>query len=107
MARLPGLFQRGSVWWLRVMIPLDLRPSFGGCTKVVRSLGTSERRRAALLATVARSDLLRDFERRRTGTPLLASGAASTNPAELPGWTTGALNLSEPAVHSLKPGSGR
>lgn len=63
MARLPGLFQRGSVWWLRVMVPVDLRPAFGGRSKVVRSLNTPDRRQASRLALGRRAELLSGFER--------------------------------------------
>lgn len=63
MAKLPGLFQRGDVWWLRVMVPLDLRPAVGGRTKVVRSLDTLDRRHAIRLSLARRADLLLAFER--------------------------------------------
>lgn len=62
MATLPGLFQRGGVWWLRVMVPIDLRPAVGGRDKVVRSLNTPDRRQASRLALTRRAALLSAFE---------------------------------------------
>lgn len=62
MQRLPGLFQRGGVWWLRVMVPMDLRLSLDGRTKVVRSLNTRDRRQASRLALLQRAALLSAFE---------------------------------------------
>lgn len=67
MARLPGLFQRGSVWWLRVMIPLDIRGAFDGRSKVVRSLQTEDRREAARLGAQHRAHQLHGFALRRGG----------------------------------------
>ncbi len=62
MAKLPGLFQRGDIWWLRVMVPLDLRATFGACSKIVRSLDTRDRRQAIRLSLVRRAELLSAFE---------------------------------------------
>lgn len=86
MAKLPGPFQRGSVWWLRVVVPMDLRLGLEGRTKVVRSLNTSDRRQAKRLALHGRADLLLAFERGQVGVPqgvrsspaVLSSAAAST-----------------------------
>ena len=65
MAKLPGLHERGGVYQLRVVIPLDLRPAFGGRTKVTCSLKTSDRREAALAGSKRRADLLQEFQERR------------------------------------------
>ncbi len=66
MAKLPGLFQRGGVFQLRVVVPLDLRPSYNGKTKLVQSLLTANHREASLRATQERAKLLEEFGRRRT-----------------------------------------
>ena len=42
MAKLPGLFPRNGVWTLRVMIPLDLQPSYGARSKIIESLQTGD-----------------------------------------------------------------
>lgn len=65
MAKLPGLHERGGVYQLRVVIPLDLRPAFGGRTKVTHSLKTSDRREAALAGSKRRAELLQEFQERR------------------------------------------
>lgn len=65
MARLPGLFQRGVVYQLRVMVPLDLRPLYAGRSKLVRSLGTADWREAERLGAQVRAELLEDFAERR------------------------------------------
>lgn len=65
MARLPGLFQRGVVYQLRVMVPLDLRPLYAGRSKLVRSLGTADWREAERLGVQARAELLEEFAERR------------------------------------------
>lgn len=61
VAKTPGLFRRGAVWWLGVMIPLELQPAHEGRTKIVRSLGTSDRREAGLLADTARAESQQGF----------------------------------------------
>lgn len=65
VAKLTGLFQRGTVWWLRVMIPLDLRPAYGGRTKIVQSLDTTDRRDADRKGSARRAALLQEFEDKR------------------------------------------
>jgi integrase len=65
VARLPGLFQRGSTYQLRVMIPLDLQQAYEGRTKVIRSLDTSEWREASYKGAKVRAELLQEFEERR------------------------------------------
>jgi integrase len=65
MAKLPGLHTRGGVYQLRVVIPLDLRPSFGGQTKITHSLKTTDRREASLVGSKRRAELLQEFQDRR------------------------------------------
>jgi len=65
MAKLPGLFQRGSVYQLRVVVPLDLRAAYGGKSKLVQSLDTLKRPEAVLRATHERARLLEEFEHQR------------------------------------------
>lgn len=70
MAKVVGLHVRGGVFHLRVMIPEDLRGSYQGRTKIIRSLGTAERAVAKILAHKLRADLLLGFEEmRRTLSP--------------------------------------
>ncbi len=65
VAKLPGMYQRGTVWQLRVMIPLDLQPAYGGSTKLIRSLETSDYGEAKLRGTKARAELLQEFAEKR------------------------------------------
>ena len=65
MAKLPGLFQREAVYQLRVVIPLDLRTTYSGKTKLVQSLNTKSPREAALAATQERAKRLEEFQDRR------------------------------------------
>jgi integrase len=66
MAKLPGLFQRGSVYQLRVVVPLDLKEAYGNKSKLVQSLETSDYRQAVLLATQERAKLLEEFQHKRS-----------------------------------------
>lgn len=54
--RAPNLQLRGSIYWLRVRVPDDLRSSIGK-TEVTKSLGTRDYREATLLARVERVKL--------------------------------------------------
>ncbi len=65
MAKLPGLHERGGVYQLRVVIPLDLRMAFGGRTKVVQSLKTADHREASIEGARRRAELLQDFKDHR------------------------------------------
>lgn len=65
VAKLPGMYQRGTVWQLRVMVPLDLQPAYEGRTKVIRSLDTSDWREASRKGAKVRAELLEEFEERR------------------------------------------
>lgn len=68
MAKLTGIFLRGSVYQLRVVIPLDIRAAYAGKTKIVQSLNTENLREANLLATQERSKLLEALGQRFTHT---------------------------------------
>lgn len=62
VAKLPGLYLRGTVWQLRVMIPLELQPAYKGRTKLIRSLDTSDWREASRKGAAVRAQLLQEFE---------------------------------------------
>lgn len=64
MAQVEGLNLRGSRWYVRIVIPDDLRAAFGK-DRVNIALGTSDRREATLLATMKRAEWLADFEAKR------------------------------------------
>lgn len=57
-----GLFLRAGVYQVRMMIPQAVRPAYDGRTKVVRSLGTTNRKEADRLAAKVRLQLLAEFE---------------------------------------------
>lgn len=65
MAKLPGLFPRGSVYQLRVVVPLDVRAAYHGKKKLVQSLDTSNYREAVLRGTQERARLLEEFGHKR------------------------------------------
>ena len=65
VAKLPGMYQRGAVWQLRVMIPSDLQAAYEGRTKVIRSLDTTDWREASRKGAKVRAELLQEFEERR------------------------------------------
>lgn len=70
MAKLPGLYERGGVFQLRVVVPLDLRAYFGGRSKLVETLGTSDRVEANRVGTARRALRLAEFdEKRRQASP--------------------------------------
>ncbi|WP_429016704.1 DUF6538 domain-containing protein [Comamonas sp. 4034] len=60
MAALPGLNLRGGIYQLRTTIPIALRTRFGR-DRIRKSLGTSDRPEAELLATIERARLLALF----------------------------------------------
>lgn len=64
MATLPGLFQRNGVYQLRVMIPKDLQQAYGGRSKLVESLSTSDNQTAKLLGTALRAARLAEFDQK-------------------------------------------
>lgn len=95
MAKPLGLFQRGTVWWLRVMIPLDLQGSYEGRKKLVFSLDTGDRAKADERAARRRGELLAEFEAKRRSlnpepvvriTPELGVSLAAGIRAKLLGW---------------------
>ena len=55
MAKPPGCFQRGSVWYIRIIVPPALVETFGR-SRIVVSLGTSDRKEAYRLATLKRAE---------------------------------------------------
>ncbi|MGF6512461.1 DUF6538 domain-containing protein [Paraburkholderia sp. 32] len=62
MARNSHLVKRGSRYYLRRRVPLDLLAHYSGKREIVRALGTSERSEAAILVRRASSDLDAEFE---------------------------------------------
>ncbi len=129
VAKPVGLFQRGGVWWLRVVVPLDLREAHNGASKVVRSLKTTDRREADRLAAERRLQVLQGFEDMRralhprpvaTLTPELAATLAQgirarllawddqlrDNPATAEHWLQFAESFSASRLTSLRLGSG-
>lgn len=64
MARLPGLFQRDGIHYLRTVIPLDLQATYG-TTKRVQSLQTRDSQTAKVAGTALRAELLGEFARKR------------------------------------------
>jgi integrase len=66
MAKLPGMFQRKGVWYLRVMIPLELRSHYPGSrTQIVESLKTTDYTEAKVRATIRRATHLAAFQQAR------------------------------------------
>lgn len=60
MAKPLGCFQRGSVWYIRILFPPALVETLGR-SRVVVSLGTSDRKEAYRLATLRRAEWEADF----------------------------------------------
>lgn len=83
MPRLTGLHQRAGIFQLRIVVPKALQARFGG-RLVRKSLGTSDRSEAELLATVERARLL----------ALFATARNSAGP--LPNLSAQALKVLEP-----------
>ena len=65
MAKVEGLNQRGSRWYVKIIVPDDLHETYGK-SRVNPSLGTSDRKEAVLLATLKRAEWLADFEAKRS-----------------------------------------
>lgn len=76
MASIPGVFQRGSRYWLRVVAPLDLQAKFYSGKKIAfeGSLGTSDPEVARVAAAAMRAELEAQFlrQRRELSPPVLA-----------------------------------
>jgi integrase len=66
MAKFPGLWLRGNVWQLRVVVPTDLRHVFEK-TEIPKSLGTSDLREAKRRYLEERSKIERQFTVARDG----------------------------------------
>lgn len=64
MAQVEGLNLRGSRYYVRIVIPDDLKDVYGK-HRVNLALGTSDRREATLLGTVKRAEWLADFAAKR------------------------------------------
>ncbi|VTU29827.1 site-specific tyrosine recombinase XerC [Variovorax sp. PBL-E5] len=62
---LTGLNQRGSRWYINIVVPPDLREVYGKRAMNI-ALGTSDRREATLQGTVKRAEWLADFEATRS-----------------------------------------
>jgi len=64
MAQVEGLNARGTRWYVRIVIPDDLRGAYGKA-RVNLALGTSDRKEAVLRGTLERAKWLADFEAKR------------------------------------------
>lgn len=64
MAQVEGLNARGTRWYIRIVIPDDLRGAYGKA-RVNLALGTSDRKEAVLRGTLERAKWLADFEAKR------------------------------------------
>lgn len=65
MAKVEGLNLRVSRYYVRIVIPDDLRKAYGKA-RVNLSLGTSDRKAATLLATLRRAEWLAGFDAKRS-----------------------------------------
>ena len=65
MATVEGLQLRGSKYSLLVLIPKDLQASYGGKTRVVKSLGTSDKTEAVRKGLRLKAEWLEEFEAKR------------------------------------------
>ena len=65
MAKLTGLFLRGGVYRLRVLIPLDLRPAHNDRTRIDQSLHGTDHRTATLRGTQERVKRFEEFSQKR------------------------------------------
>jgi integrase len=61
MAKLPGLFKRDGIYQLRVIVPKHLCPLYSPKTKLIQSLGTTDRREAAIRGSLHRAKVLGHF----------------------------------------------
>jgi len=64
MAKVEGLNRRGSRFFVRIVIPIDLQKVYGK-SRVNIALGTSDLREATLLGTIRRAEWLAEFEAKR------------------------------------------
>lgn len=77
MAKVAGLHLRGSRWYVRILIPKDLKEAYG-TSRADIALGTSDRKEAALLATLKRAEWGNAFEAKRSA--LNATPATAITP---------------------------
>ncbi len=64
MAKVEGLHLRASRWYVRIIVPKDLKEAYGK-DRLTLALGTSDRKEAVHLATVKRAEWLTAFEAKR------------------------------------------
>ncbi|MFP8778232.1 DUF6538 domain-containing protein [Hydrogenophaga sp. RWCD_12] len=60
MAKPPGCYQRGSIWYVKIIIPAPLVETYGR-DRVVLSLGTSDRKEGYRFANLKRAEWDADF----------------------------------------------
>lgn len=60
-----GLSLRKGIYYVRVVVPLDLQAAYGGRTTISRTLDTRDLREAKLRAAERRAEFLRDFNDKR------------------------------------------
>jgi integrase len=65
MAKVAGLHLRGSRWYVRILIPKDLKEVYG-TSRADIALNTSDRQEATFLATLKRAEWMADFEAKRS-----------------------------------------
>ncbi|MES2279896.1 MAG: site-specific integrase [Pseudomonadota bacterium] len=61
MAKLPGLFKRNGIYYIRVVIPKSLRRRIGDSTKAVKSLHTADYHQARTSGAIQRAMFLAEF----------------------------------------------
>ena len=66
MAKIPGLFQRRSKWYLRIVIPKDLIQVYAGRFEIRKSLNTTDYSEAKQRANVFRVKMDADFAELRS-----------------------------------------
>lgn len=82
MAQVEGLNLRGSRYYVRIIIPDDLKGAYAK-TRVNVALGTGDRREATLLATLKRAEWLAEFEDKRRELTPVAIDAVTPDLAKL------------------------
>ena len=83
MAQVEGLNFRGSRWYVRILIPNDLKAAYGTARMNI-ALDTSERPQAVLRATLKQSEWLAAFEaKRRQLKPVVLENVTTEMSAEL------------------------
>ncbi|WP_341919803.1 DUF6538 domain-containing protein [Polaromonas sp. YR568] len=83
MAQVEGLNLRGSRWYVRILVPNDLKAAYG-TSRMNLALDTSERPQAVLRATLKRAEWLAAFEvKRRQLNPLVLQNVTPEMSAEL------------------------